>query len=52
MTLTHQILLGTGRGTSVAVEGEQAGSPSAVLRSTHLPLHHPLDGPPPPVGEE
>ena len=47
------ILPGTGRGTSAAGGGAQASGPDlASLRSPHVPLHHPADGPPPPLGED
>ncbi len=48
-----QILPGTGRGTSEAGGGAQAGGPDpAMSGSTYVPLHHPADGPPPRHGEE
>ncbi len=49
------ILPETGRGTSVAGGGAQAGSPDAGGRNPQenspVPLHHPADGPPPRPGE-
>ncbi len=46
--LADQFLPGTGRGTSEAGGGDGAtGSANATP-----PLHHPADGPPPPVGED
>ena len=44
-----KILPGTGRGTSEAGGGAQAISAAS---DPHLPLHHPSDGPPPPLGED
>ncbi len=52
MSGATQILPGTGRGTSEAGGGAPAGSSIASLRTTHLPLHHPSDGPPPRFGED
>jgi len=47
------ILPGTGRGTSEAGGGAPSAAPEAsVSQQPHLPLHHPADGPPPPVGED
>ncbi len=52
----REILPGTGRGTSAAGGGAQASAPD--LAGQHrpelppVPLHHPADGPPPPVGED
>ena len=53
--LDSVILPGTGRGTADEVGG--GGAPSAVPDDKasdhpHLPLHHPADGPPPPLGED
>ncbi|MCL9998439.1 MAG: tRNA (guanosine(37)-N1)-methyltransferase TrmD [Erythrobacter sp.] len=53
--LDSVILPGTGRGTADEVGG--GGAPSVVpdisgSEHSHLPLHHPADGPPPPVGED
>ncbi len=45
-----RILPGTGRGTSEA--GGGAGSERTQLSDRDLPLHHPADGPPPPLGED
>ena len=42
-----------GRGTSFAGGGAQAGGPDlSAPRSLHVPLHHPADGPPPPLEED
>ena len=43
-------LPGTGRGTSEA--GGGAGAGRARASGQNLPLHHPADGPPPPLGED
>ena len=46
-------LPGTGRGTTEGGGGAGAANPTSEGReSPHVPLHHPADGPPPPVGEE
>ena len=48
-----EFLPGQGRGTSEAGGGAQAGCPDGeVGGSLRVPLHHPADGPPPPVGED
>ncbi len=47
------ILPGTGRGTTAGGGGAQASIPDLEASDLgHVPLHHPSDGPPPPVGEE
>ncbi len=53
---TLEFLPGTGRGTSEAGGGVQAGirDLAGQCRREHprVPLHHPADGPPPPLGED
>ncbi len=44
----QQLLPGTGRGTSEA----DGGAGEDLAPDSHLPLHHPADGPPPPLGED
>ncbi|HEV7340921.1 MAG TPA: RNB domain-containing ribonuclease [Sphingopyxis sp.] len=47
------ILPGTGRGTSEAGGGAGEANPTPeASRKPPVPLHHPADGPPPPVGED
>jgi len=46
-----EILSGTGRGTAAHSAGVEGRTPHAQ-RSPDVPLHHPADGPPPPVGED
>ncbi|MFM5952842.1 MAG: tRNA pseudouridine(55) synthase TruB, partial [Novosphingobium sp.] len=50
------ILPGTGRGTSEAGGGAQAGFPDDagqhLQENSRVPLHHPADGPPPRSGED
>ncbi len=60
-----QVLPGTGRGPAQLVEGHRrvgltvkagagfgAGLPVELYVHLRVPLHHPSDGPPLPVGEE
>ena len=49
----RQFLPGTGRGTTEGGGGAGSTNPDlASPDSPHVPLHHPADGPHPPVGEE
>ena len=51
--LDSVVLPGTGRGTSVAGGGASGAGPMDNSSDRgRSPLHHPADGPPPPVGED